>query len=75
MSTKKNTQGLAVLLDFLRFTFLGSGILVVALRLYVITKTEDTVWLEQMEEMVPVLFMFAAYFLISWWKKKQWESR
>ena len=71
MSSNKNSQGLSVLLDFLRYTLLGGGILVVALRVYVIMKTEESVWLE---EMVPTLFMFAAYFLITLWKKRQYDS-
>ncbi len=74
MSSHKNLQGLSTLLDFVRFTFLASAIIIICLQFYIIFKSEDPDWLDHLLEMASTWYMFMLFCLISWYKKKKFPA-
>lgn len=66
----KQKEGLQVLVDFLRYTFLGSAFLIVLLQTYIYFTSEEAKLMEQLQQMAGAIYPLLAFLMITMLKKQ-----
>ncbi|WP_073093715.1 hypothetical protein [Cyclobacterium lianum] len=61
----KNKEGLRVLIDVIRYVFLGSAILIIILQLYIYYKSGDASLYNQLYQMSGAIYPLAAFVVIT----------